>query len=103
MLNIQKQYESAYGTHRIAWVVCEINFGKAHMNNKEFYAHNAALIAVLVLGNNGHLSFTHTLQKREQKILLPQREEIFRNSANTVWNFHSFVDDAQQVTAKRGA
>lgn len=37
------------------------------MNNKEFYAHNAALIAVLVLGDNGHLGFTHTLEKRNRK------------------------------------
>lgn len=102
MLNVHKQCECAYGAHRIAWVVCEVNFGKAHMNNKEFYAHNAALIAVLVLGNNGHLGFTHTLQKREQKILLSQREERFSNSANTVWNFQWFVGDVQQVIAKRG-
>lgn len=101
MLSVDKQCACEYGAHRVAWVVCEVNFGKAHMNNKEFYAHNAALIAVLVLGNNRHLGFTHTLQKREQKIL-SQREERFSNSANTAWNFRLFVDDAQQVIPKSG-
>lgn len=44
------------------------------MDNQELYAHNAALIAVLVLGNNGHLGFSHTLQTREQKLLLSRRD-----------------------------
>lgn len=77
----QGQYLCA---HRVARVVCEVNLGQAHMNNQELYAHNAALIAVLVLGNNGHLSFTHTLQTRTENISLTHK--------NTAC-FHSFVDN----------
>lgn len=69
MLNVHKQCDHVYSAHRVPRVVCEVNFGKVHMNNHDLYAHNPALIAVLVLGNNGHLSFTHTLQTGEQKIL----------------------------------
>lgn len=39
------------------------------MDNQELYAYNATLIAVLVLGNNGHLGFSHTLQTREQELI----------------------------------
>lgn len=60
--------------HRVARVVCEVNLGQAHMDNQELYAHDATLIAVLVLGNNGHFGFSHTLQTREQKLLLSRRD-----------------------------
>lgn len=50
--------------HRVARVVCEVNLGQAHMDNQELDAYNATLIAVLVLGNDGHLGFSHTLQTR---------------------------------------
>lgn len=49
---------SPYG---VARVVSEVDLGKSHMNDQHFHAHNAALIAVLVLGNNGHLGFSCTL------------------------------------------
>lgn len=53
------------------------------MDNQELYAHNATLIAVLVLGNNGHLGFSHTLQTREQKLLISRRD---RKSKSTHMN-----------------
>lgn len=59
-----------YSPHRVARVVSEVDFGKSHMNDQYFHAHNAALIAVLVLGNNGHLGLSYTLFRRENKILL---------------------------------
>lgn len=33
------------------------------MNDQYFHAHNAALIAVLVLGDNGHLGFSCTFNQ----------------------------------------
>lgn len=51
----------------IARVVSEVDFGQSHMNDQYFHAHNAALIAVLVLGNNGYFGFSSTLVKEEGK------------------------------------
>lgn len=68
------------------------------MNNQELDAHNAAFIAVLVLGNNGHLSFTHALQTREQKLGLPQMEEsLSRSTHKNRACFHLFGDSPWQV------
>lgn len=50
-------------SYRVARVVSEVDLGKFHMNDKCFHAHNAALIAVLVLGDDGHLGFSSTLEK----------------------------------------
>lgn len=51
----------------IARVVSEVDFGQSHMNDQYFHAHNAALIAVLVLGNNGYFGFSSTLVREEGK------------------------------------
>ncbi len=50
-----------YSPYRVARVVGEVDLGKSHVNHQYFHAHNAALIAVLVLGNNGHFGFSCTL------------------------------------------
>lgn len=49
---------SGFIPYRAARVVGEVDLGKSHVNDQYFHAHNAALIAVLVLGNNGHLGFS---------------------------------------------
>lgn len=56
--------------YRVSRVVSEVDFGKSHVDDQYFHAHNAALIAVLVLGNNGHLGFSCALIRGEDKILL---------------------------------
>lgn len=61
---------NVFSAYRAARVVSEVDLGKSHMNDQHFHAHNAALIAVLVLGNNGHLGFSCTLERGEDKILL---------------------------------
>lgn len=53
------------GAYRVARVVSEVNLGKSHMNDQHFHAHNAALIAGLVLGHNGRLGFSCTLEGEE--------------------------------------
>lgn len=64
-----------FGTYRVARVVTEVDLGKSHVNHQHFQTHNAALIAVLVLGYNGHLGLSCTL-RREDKILLPSGEAV---------------------------
>lgn len=59
-----------YSSYRVARVVGEVDLRKSHVNDQYFHAYNAALIAVLVLGNNGHLGFSCTLVRGEDKILL---------------------------------
>lgn len=48
--------------YRIARVVHEVDLGKSHMYDQCFHAHNATLIAVLILGNNGDFGFSWTLR-----------------------------------------
>lgn len=66
-LNISKRVKEEKHEHsligksrpyRVARVVGEVDLGESHVNDKYFHAHNAALIAVFVLGNNGHLGFS---------------------------------------------
>lgn len=59
--------------YRVARVVGEVDFGEPHVNHQDFHAHNAALVAVLVLGNDGHLGFSSALGRGGQDITLARK------------------------------
>lgn len=62
--------------YRIAGVISEVDFGESHVNHQYFHAHYAALIAVLVLGNNGHLGFSIALVRERQNITPARKQSI---------------------------
>lgn len=76
LISKERAWLHVYSPYRVARVVGEVDLGKSHVNDQYFHAHNAALIAVLVLGNNGHLGFSCTLVRGEDKILFLWEKEV---------------------------
>lgn len=97
--------------YRVAGIVHEVDFGKSHVNNQYFHAHNAALVAVLVLGDNGHLGFSCSLERllKDRKILLQEVLEVPKglavqsDSCRTSGSIHTsiFSDKCEYATATK--
>lgn len=83
--------------YRAARVVGEVDLGQSHVNDQHFHAHNAALIAGLVLGYNGRLRFPCTLEGEEgeyysrEKRALPSLLLVCITSKNTVFQAVSTI------------
>ena len=41
--------------YRVARVVAEVDLGEAHVDDEQLHAHDATLVAVFVLGYDGHV------------------------------------------------
>lgn len=61
--------------YRIAGVVCEVDLGQPHVDDQYFHANNATLIAVLVLGHNGHFGVSDALARKKRENTLAKKRK----------------------------